>query len=316
MKTILVPLDGSELAAQVLPYVRTLAANLSANICLLNVVADVPHKPFRDQHHMMLWSTSEELLRESTADEGIFAVLRQRAISYLDQFARVLRQDGFDVETEVLFEQAAEGIVKVAEERHVDLIAMVTHGYSGLRRWALGSTTDKVVSMASAPVFVVRGSEHPVLAEPPVFKRILVPLDGSDFSRQSLPVAAELATHMQANVHVLHAMLSVEEYPALVRASVTGPQFADAMNRTQEWAQEHLAAAAAALQHTGCTVTTHVAKGYPAEMIIEEATRQQSDVIVMATHGYSGLKRWTLGSIADKVLHATSTPLVLVHARE
>jgi nucleotide-binding universal stress UspA family protein len=59
-----------------------------------------------------------------------------------------------------------------------------------------------------------------------------------------------------------------------------------------------------------------VVEGHPAEAIIDEAERQQSDVIVMATHGYSGIKRWSLGSVADKVLHATDTPLVLVRARE
>jgi nucleotide-binding universal stress UspA family protein len=216
----------------------------------------------------------------------------------------------------VLFESAAEGIVRTAEEREATLIAMVTHGYSGLRRWALGSVTDKVVSATSTPVFVLRGSDMPVATEPPAFKRILVPLDGSDFARQALSTAAELATHMRADMHLLHALPSLEEYPALVRASVTGPQFADAMQKSHTWAREHLAQAARDIQHAEVKVTTQVVKGYPAEVIIQTAAQQQSNLIVMATHGYSGLKRWALGSIADKVLHATSTPLVLVRASE
>jgi nucleotide-binding universal stress UspA family protein len=62
-------------------------------------------------------------------------------------------------------------------------------------------------------------------------------------------------------------------------------------------------------------VTTSVANGHPAEVIVDEAARHAASLIVMATHGRGGLRRWALGSVADKVLHTTTTPLVLVRAQ-
>src|SRR6266508_3328482 len=69
------------------------------------------------------------------------------------------------------------------------------------------------------------------------------------------------------------------------------------------------------LRRQHLSVKVAVVNGHAAEVIIDEAARRGADLIVMATHGYSGLRRWAMGSVADKVLHATRTPLVLVRAR-
>lgn len=80
-------------------------------------------------------------------------------------------------------------------------------------------------------------------------------------------------------------------------------------------AEGYLDSQTAALRIDGFHVQSHVQIGAPAEMIIAVAEQIHADLIAMATHGYTGFKRWTLGSVADKVLHATPTPLLLVRAR-
>jgi nucleotide-binding universal stress UspA family protein len=315
MNTIIVPLDGSPLANQIVPYVRTLARHYDATICLLFAVSEVQRRQFFAEHPDVIWNTDEAPLEglEHEPDERMFDALREHAVQHLDPIAEDLRAAGLEVETEVTFGWPATCIVEFAARRDAALIAMVTHGYSGMRRWALGSVTDKVVHASRVPVFVVRGSEHPVADAPLALRRILVPLDGSDFSRQAFPVATDLATRTGAALHLVQAAAPGHEYPALVRSILPGNKQESPTQQAVEWAEQQISAAADELRQSGYTVSAHASGGYPAEVIIEEANAQQCDLIVMATHGYSGIQRWSLGSVADKVLHATTTPLLLVH---
>jgi nucleotide-binding universal stress UspA family protein len=174
---------------------------------------------------------------------------------------------------------------------------MTTHGYSGLRRWAVGSVTDKVIQRAVQPVFILpSGGDR--LTPPDRLRRILVPLDGSDFARQALPVALDLATAAAAEVILLSAVEPPAQSPGAL------------IVMRNEAAQELQRVAIGCAAQTA--VRTEVVVGYPAEAIVDEAARIEADLIVMATHGRGGIRRWALGSIADKVLHATSTPLLLV----
>ncbi len=319
MRTILIPLDGSELATRILPYARVLAAALSARIRLIYVVSE------HEQRHMMRQYVPEMTLFWHAGDvpghvtphyDDALQHLRQEAENYLYGIVLPLRDEGFDVEVDVHFGVPAECIVEDAEKRQGTLIAMVTHGRSGLRRWALGSVTEKVVHGTHAPVFVVRGDSALSPDELPQLKRVLLPLDGSDFARQAVPLAQELATHAHAHIHLVHALMPLDEYPALVRSSVSVELFRDAVADRRRTAARELQTLAHELRQTGLAVNTRVVDGLPAEVILGEAEEHHSDVIVMATHGYTGLRRWTLGSVAHKVLHAARTPLLLVRARE
>jgi nucleotide-binding universal stress UspA family protein len=315
MNTIIVPLDGSPLAAQIVPYVRTLARYYDATVRLLFAVSEGQRRQFFANNPDVLWNTDEAPLEgaEDEPDERMLDELRAYGKQHLEPVAHDLRTAGLEVETEVTFGWPSTCIVEVAANHDAALIAMVTHGYSGIRRWALGSVTDKVVHLARTPVFIVRGSDEPLPEEPLAVQRILVPLDGSDFSRQALPVATNLATCAGAALHLVQAASPGHDYPPLVRAIVPGGKQEQPTQQALKAAEQNIAAAAEELRQAGYTVSTNVVAGYPAEVIIEEAHTRQSDLIVMATHGYSGVQRWSLGSVADKVLHATKTPLLLVH---
>ncbi len=314
MRTILVPLDGSALAEQVLPYVRTLAPLLGARVQLLNVIVESQHDGLMAEGIAASYGMIDPLTTQREREQRSLTRLTQHAESYLDSQAVLLRSHGIDIDTDVRCGPAADVIAEAAEGLDIAMIAMATHGYSGLRRWALGSVTDRVAHSTAKPVFVVRGTTAPP-TEPIMFKRVMVPLDGSPLAMQALPLAADLAERARAELLLMQAVAaSIEAYPA--SAPLGRPDLipSDMLRMLRARAGQQLEDQAAMLRDRGLLVVSRVSNGHAAEAIIDQAERESVDLIVMATHGYSGIKRWALGSVADKVLHAATTPLLLVHA--
>lgn len=142
---ILVPLDGSPVAEQVLPHVRTLAASEgTTKITLLRAVPPI-------------FTTSVDysgVLAANSADA--LEALEDEARTYLNQIAEQFRKDGYNVQVEVSAMPAAEAILDYADSQHADLIAIATHGRSGISRWVFGSVTQKVVQSCPVPVLVIR----------------------------------------------------------------------------------------------------------------------------------------------------------------
>jgi nucleotide-binding universal stress UspA family protein len=313
MKIILVPLDGSAIAERILPYVRTLAPALGARVCLLRVVSDPEGEGLLADSIAATYGVGDPLATQHERWRHSLDLLRQNAERYLESHAAILQAAGLDVAVDVRCGPAADVIVEAAEGQHVAMIAMATHGYSGLKRWALGSITDKVVHATSTPVLIARG-EAP--ARVPVFKRILVPLDGSALARQALPLATELARSAHAKLLLLQAVApTIEGYPGFPPRGQPIPQLAEVLEALRDQAMGELGALADELRVPEMPVRTRVVNGHAAEVLVDEAKQREVDLIVMATHGYSGLRRWALGSVADKVLHATTTPLILVRAQ-
>jgi len=307
MKTILFPLDGSALAEHVLPHAQVLARTIDARLHLLRVVADAGHAqvPLEDPT-----VRAEAGIPPSAAEPvGIPAwdALRRFAENDLAKHADQLRAAGLYVTYEVRLGAPAETIVEVAAECHARMIAMATHAYSGLTRWALGSVADAVLHTADVPVLLVRGNA-PAPKHAMALKRIIVPLDGSELARQALPTAIELADFAHAEVVVVQAITpSIEDY-----LSVESPVAELRDNLRAQALHEYE-------QHVGgghpAAVTAAVLVGHAAQAIAEEVDWRHADLIVMATHGYSGLRRWVRGSVADQLLHATTTPLLLVRGQ-
>ena len=242
-------------------------------------------------------------------------LLRQRAEVYLTARAAALREAGLDVAIIVRDGSPAEQIIAEAEHDHDTLIALATHGYSGLRRWALGSVADKVLHAATSPVFLLRAVAQPPAGVRP-WKRILAPLDGLALAEQVLPLAIELASRARAELMLLHVAVPLIDYvPGLSPFSRPIPPSIAFPELLREQAQQQLAATINRFGTHDVVITPVVLFGYPAEAIVDAAIDYQTDLIVMATHGYSGLRRWALGSVADKVLHASPVPLLLVRAR-
>lgn len=141
---ILVPLDGSALAEQVLPHVHALAANEgTTKITLLRAVP--PIFTTSVDYSGMLATTTEAITQ-----------MEQEALDYLQHIAKQFQSEGYEVHTEISSLPPAEAIIEYAENHNVDLIVIATHGRSGLSRWVFGSVTQKVVQVAPTPVLVIR----------------------------------------------------------------------------------------------------------------------------------------------------------------
>ena len=326
MNTILVPLDGSALAEQVLPSVRVLAPLMSAEVHLLHVVteADRYHLLFDDPRSdgdlELALSARAELAEPSPAavapapvrTQASWEILRLNAMNYLADQAEKLQAVGITTNYEVRLGNPAEAIAEVAASLSARLIAMATHGYSGLRRWALGSIADKVLHITETPMLLVRGSERMLTPERSI-RRILVPLDGSECARQALPMAVDLAAQAKAEL----MLLSVVTPPYLQTPEVMGSylQYDEALETVRGRLGDELGGYKQVLNDHGVAVTSMAVSGLPGEAVVDEAIDLCADLVVMATHGASGLRRWALGSVADKVLHSITVPLLLVRAK-
>jgi nucleotide-binding universal stress UspA family protein len=312
MKIILVPLDGSAIAEQVLPFVRHMAPILTARVHLLVVITHAQKQHLIAQFAAAPDSSAQGYETDWHWEQRAHMQLTHAAQNYLDDQAQALRTAGLEVTFEVTSGAPAERIVDIATSEPQALVAMATHGYSGLQRWTLGSVADRVVQATQRPIFLVRATEQPPPG-PQSLQRILVPLDGSELAEQALPLAIELAVRAQAELLLFHAVRpSGTSFPDLLHRS---PPTIDFPAPGHAQGQRLLQGIAERWQPHELQVIPVVTSGEPAQAIVETAAHEHADLIVMATHGFSGVRRWALGSVADKVLHASATPLLLVRAR-
>lgn len=297
---ILVPLDGSNLAERALPCATMLARGLPADLVLLRAVSISPDL--------------DEILGHVLRDvEEHMERLEARANDYLGQAAERLKGAGLHVRTVVRRGPAAEAIVDYAEQMDIQHIVMATHGYSGISRWRHGSVAERVLQSASVPVLMVcaKGGEG-IPEETMTCHRILVPLDGSNRAEQALPPAVSVAQALNAEIVLFRVPI----------AHVSG-SLADAwyvplegtFETANQIAEEYLSRVADDLREQGARVATGTRMGGVADAILGYAEENKIDLIAMCTHGRTGLARWTLGSVADRVLRARSAPLLLVRAK-
>jgi nucleotide-binding universal stress UspA family protein len=282
---ILVPLDGSEAAEAALALTELIP---SRRVRLLQVEPD--------EHGPMLVSAGEA--------ERWRAARREEARAYLTQAGTPLRRQGRDVEAVFAFGDPADQIIAA----DVDLIVMATHGRGAGGRSFYGSVADRVVRHARVPTLIVRGGERPVAAPP--LARVLVPFDGSPLAEAALPVAAELGDVLGLPLHLVQV---VEE--DLVRATVqAGPAVAAAAARrtaeVKRQAEDVVAAAVQALRNRDLAVTGEVRTGLPVTELL--AAVRPADLVVMTTHGRGGVRRWLLGSVAEKLVRHAPAPVLLV----
>lgn len=278
-KRILVPLDGSPLAEKVLPYARAFSASFDIPVELLKV---------NDIENMTPYAPplgGGEYLEE----------VEKRCFTSPAKVRRVVE---LGYPAQVILEQAAAG--------EATLIAMATHGLTGMRRWLLGSVASKIVQLASQPVLLVRPQESVDPAGEVAIRTLFVPLDGSGLAEKILPHAAVLANTMRldtrlVNVYTLPRSAYVPDAMEPQRATVV------------KQAADYLEAKAQQLRAEGVDrVSATAVEGDPAGEIIELAENTPDDLIAMSTHGRSGVGRWVLGSVTEKIIHSSRSPVLVI----
>lgn len=300
---ILVPLDGSALAEQAVPCAVALARGLPAEMVLFRAIgipADV-----------------QEALDESQVERrALGAQLKADAESYLGALTDRLIESGLSASYAVGCGQAADAILDYADKESIDQIVMATHGYGGLKRWTHGSVAERVLQSARVPLLLIRVHD-PERADKEQrlmhCRRILVPLDGSPLAEEILPTVRSMAQALGSEVVLFQVPISH------VASWMTGEWYLPVqgvLDTAEEDAQVYLGEAAKELKEQGLRVATATGVGPVASGIIEYAEANAVDLIAMSTHGRTGLARWALGSVADRVLRSGATPILLVRAGE
>jgi nucleotide-binding universal stress UspA family protein len=286
-RKILVPLDGSKLAEQILPLAQSLARATQASIELLRI------------------NDPEKITAYAPPLQGG---------EYLDEVAQKYFSPATRVDKTVELGSAAEVIVDRASSDPACLIAMATHGMSGIRRWLIGSVASKVVQSAANPLLLIRPVERVEPATLTEIKTIFVPLDGSGLAEKAMRHAADLAKHLKCELHLMRIYtLPANAFVLGDGVIAQGPaQFREAM--AQE-AATYLDGKVQELRATGLDrVIATAIEGDPASEIIDIDAKTPNSLIVMSTHGRSGVGRWVLGSVAEKVVQHSGTPVLLIRA--
>jgi len=289
LNRILVPLDGSDLAARALPFARTLSTP-ETEIVLCRIVRD-PMPLVK-----LAGALANTLDRIRTSRLG-------DAQAYLAEVAGSLERSAGRVSAESSVGSPPDEILRIARERDVDLIVMTTHGRGFLGRVLIGSVADRVARAASCPVLLVRSKEQsqPVDTAASI-ARLVVPLDGSELARQALPVATTLAQSLNVPIHLVTAIPHPEEIiPQNDELSL------DFYDDYVTAVSESLRAEADGFD---TPATSEAIIGPPVDAILESVT--DNDVIVMTSHGHGGMRRWWIGSVAERLTHIGKTPVMLV----
>jgi nucleotide-binding universal stress UspA family protein len=294
---LLVPLDGSKAAEQVLPYARLLTSAFKKPVELLavNEIAEI----------LAYASPSMTAAAFDMVQKG------QREIEvYLQTLAGTLGAD--QVECSVDQGRVAEVILDRATADPAMMIAMASHGRSGLNRWMLGSVAEKVLRGTANPLLLVRASEHSEATGVASLKSIIVPLDGSGLAETVLPIVAATANRLNLSVELFRAF----DLPYILYDYRHGYYGADVTQYRADLhadMRKYLEDKVEEVRALGIANVSYVAsEGLGADEIIRFGHTTPESLIAMCSHGRSGITRWTLGSVAETVARHSDKPMLIL----
>ncbi|MGL4552522.1 MAG: universal stress protein [Gemmataceae bacterium] len=310
IRTLLVPLDGSEFGEHALPLAASLARHYGATLHLVHVHQPAPALPEAGFEVTDLFDLH----------------LQEDALAYLADVKRRLGEAGdVPLTTALLKDADVVGALRAyADEHAAEYVVMATHGRGALGRWWYGSVADELARTLTRPVLTVRPGEGKAdLRRRPQLKSIVLALDGTGFAEQIIEPAVQLGEPFRATFSLVHVC------PPVLRSSYLpeGTTFqglkhsalehvASLQRKAEQDCQAYLDGVAARLAGRGLNCTTDVPLAEePAEGILAVAKARHADLIALETHGRSGLSRLFVGSVADKIVRGGDFPVLLNRPR-
>ena len=208
---------------------------------------------------------------------------------------------GIEVESLVCEGEQSDVIADIAREKKADLVTIGTHGRKGLKKLIMGSVTSEVIINSPCDVLVVK---TPCKCKGK-YESILVPFDGSDFSKKALNRACQLSTIDSAEITVLYVIPRYEEMIEFFKTSSVKE------NLLQE-AQRILSGAEEIASENGVHIKTKTEEGHAGDKIIETAGKLGTDLIIMGIYGWRGINKAIMGSVAERVIINASCPILTV----
>lgn len=294
---VLVPLDGSDESEQIIPYAADLAHAAGASLDLLRVV-----------------DTSNSALSKHTdghAFTRVVGILKSEAESYLEAVGSSVELDSVRVKKIVEEGAAASVIVDVAGRHAGTVVAIATHGKTGLGRLFSGSVADEVLRKTPSPVLLL-GPHHGERGAGG-FGAAIVPLDGSKLGEKALPFASGISRALGADLVLVQVQPASENVIGVLTVGTDR-----AASESGQLALNYLHAVRDDLKDQGATSSDQrLVFGRPADGIMavarEVEAKHPGAFIIMTTHGRSGAMRLALGSVADSVVHSAEQPVLVIH---
>jgi len=297
---ILIPLDGSKTSEKVLPYARYLAGRLKIPIDLLAVIDAAEMATHVSAENARLL---DAMVPEATASSE----------NYLRGIAGTFA--GGTVKCAVEKGRVEDVIIEKGEMNKGILIAMATHGRSGLNRFLLGSIAEKVLRGATNPLLLVRATEEAKSTGEAPLKSIIVPLDGSVLAESLLPMVADMAKKLDLGIELFRAYHVPYNVYAGDDDSYAVVNYDELIAGVRDEANEYLETKVAELKKLGVARVSAVTKeGFASDEIIAIGRKTPDSLIAMCSHGRSGVQRWMLGSVAEIVVRHSDDPVLITRA--
>jgi nucleotide-binding universal stress UspA family protein len=291
-KDIMLPVDGSHFSELALPLALRVARRTGARLHLVRV-------------HTVSVQTAESIVADNY-DE----LVRDWERDALTSAAERARMAGVAVTAELLDGPVVTALQRYIEAANIELVVMSTHGRSGIKRAVMGSVAEQCVRKTDVPILLLRprADDDVVPTDFADWRRIMVPLDGSEESEAVLPHAVKFARLAGAELVLMRAAVA----PFDVAITIGPEALKDYLARVKAQAESYLLDIAnslpADIKVTHATITAERAP----EAIIHCAERESADLVAMATQGRSGWSRIAAGSVAEAVLHRAATPILLI----
>ena len=299
-KTILVPLDGSQLADCVLPHVVAIARPFDSEITLLRMLEKTQAGTSAQLFDLVNWQIN-----------------KTRATLYLEKIKARFQREKTRIQTTVIEGLVADGITEYAHSHGIKLIVLSSHGRNGLTRWGISSITQKIIMSAQTSLLIVRAHQDGIhsdeLSERPLYRRILVPLDGSQRAENVLPIVTQLAQFHRSQIH----LVQIIQTPEMARQMPPTREDVDLSNRivsrNQEEAGRYLEQLKSRSFLEGLTIQTHLITSDNTAVALHQLVEQENiDMVALSAHGYSGIHQWPYGSMVNNFVQYGKVPLLVV----
>jgi nucleotide-binding universal stress UspA family protein len=278
---LLVPTDGSDCAAAAVGHALDIASHYDATVHVLSVLDSRTLE--NAQHQVEDGSRAEAVVDEVTTDVEAADLGVERAV-----------RTGVPHRV----------ILEYADEADIDLLVMGTHGRTGVERYLLGSVTEKVLRRSDVPVLTVRDTENGSVHYP--YESVLVPTDGSATAGGAADVGLDVATRYGSELHVVSIVDAFS-----MGVDVRSELMTDALEDAARVAVDDIADRAG---NAVGGVETAIGYGNPYKKLRQYIEENDIDLVVMGTHGRTGLERYLLGSVTEKLVRTSPIPVLTVRA--
>ncbi len=282
MKTLVVPLDGSDVGTNALSLATVLARATGARVELTHVVT-----------------------RSHFSDAN--GVLPESSESFLERVRSSLPGD-LEVTTSIEYGDPVEQVLKRVDQAPGAVLIISSRGRTGVSRTVFGSVSDQIIRMSPAPVIVTRETMR---VPRQTLSSIIVPLDSSPLSERALPWAVKLASQTDSTIGLV-SVIDVNQVAAYGGIERQSDLLISIEDEARDLARSYLDERVKQLRSEGVRSTWEVRLGRPADEIIRAAETTAADLIIMSTHRRAGIRRWAFGSVTDDVVQRGSAPVLVV----